>query len=53
MRAFGDPDVFLPSDPAVREGLHRLGLTATDAHRWRPWRSYAMQHLSAPLTHAP
>ncbi|MBB5776032.1 DNA-3-methyladenine glycosylase 2 family protein [Nonomuraea jabiensis] len=53
MRAFGDPDVFLPSDPAVREGLHRLGLTAGDARRWRPWRSYAMQHLSAPLTHTP
>ncbi|MEU6788552.1 AlkA N-terminal domain-containing protein [Nonomuraea angiospora] len=53
MRAFGDPDVFLPSDPAVREGLHRLGLTAGDADRWRPWRSYAMQHLSAPRTHTP
>ncbi|WP_431931066.1 DNA-3-methyladenine glycosylase 2 family protein [Nonomuraea jabiensis] len=52
MRAFGDPDVFLPSDPAVQEGLHRLGLTAGDAHRWRPWRSYAMQHLSA-LTYTP
>lgn len=53
MRAFGDPDVFLPSDPAVQEGLHRLGLAAGDAHRWRPWRSYAMQHLSAPRTHTP
>ncbi|MER6008612.1 AlkA N-terminal domain-containing protein [Nonomuraea angiospora] len=53
MRAFGDPDVFLRSDPAVQEGLHRLGLTAGDAHRWRPWRSYAMQHLSAPCTHTP
>lgn len=53
MRAFGDPDVFLPSDPAVQEGLHRLGLTAGDADRWRPWRSYAMQHLSAPRTHTP
>ncbi|MFG1709705.1 AlkA N-terminal domain-containing protein [Nonomuraea sp. M3C6] len=47
MRAFGDPDVFLPTDPAVQEGLHRLGLTAEDARRWRPWRSYAMQHLTA------
>ncbi|MFI6741578.1 AlkA N-terminal domain-containing protein [Nonomuraea sp. NPDC050451] len=53
MRAFGDPDVFLPSDSAVQRGLHRLGLTAEDAHRWRPWRSYAMQHLSAPYTHTP
>ncbi|SEG78113.1 AraC family transcriptional regulator, regulatory protein of adaptative response / DNA-3-methyladenine glycosylase II [Nonomuraea solani] len=48
MRAFGDPDVFLPADPAVQEGLHRLGLTAQQAHRWRPWRSYAMHHLITP-----
>ncbi|MET7336066.1 AlkA N-terminal domain-containing protein [Nonomuraea sp. NPDC005650] len=48
MRALGDPDVFLPADPAVREGLRGLGLTAGDADRWRPWRSYAMRHLSTP-----
>ncbi|MFI7641554.1 DNA-3-methyladenine glycosylase 2 family protein [Nonomuraea sp. NPDC049400] len=50
MRALGDPDVFLPSDPAVREGLRRLGLTARHTRRWRPWRSYAMQHLSTTFT---
>ncbi|GAA3622475.1 AlkA N-terminal domain-containing protein [Nonomuraea rosea] len=47
LRALGDPDVFLPSDPAVRDGLSRLGLTVEDARRWRPWRSYAMSHLTA------
>ncbi|MEV4110052.1 AlkA N-terminal domain-containing protein [Nonomuraea sp. NPDC049695] len=50
LRALGDPDVFLPADPAVQEGLRHLGLTAEHARRWRPWRSYAMQHLSATST---
>ncbi|MEV1172349.1 AlkA N-terminal domain-containing protein [Nonomuraea sp. NPDC049784] len=50
MRALGDPDVFLPAEPAVQEGLRHLGLTAEHARRWRPWRSYAMQHLSATFT---
>ncbi|MGN9837512.1 DNA-3-methyladenine glycosylase 2 family protein [Nonomuraea sp. H19] len=46
MRALGDPDVFLPADPAVRAGLRRLGPAAEQrVPRWRPWRSYAMQHL--------
>lgn len=31
MRALGDPDVALPDGP--------------DEERWRPWRSYALQHL--------
>ncbi len=35
MRALGDPDVFLPS----RTVGHRA------AEHWRPWRSYAVQHL--------
>jgi AraC family transcriptional regulator, regulatory protein of adaptative response / DNA-3-methyladenine glycosylase II len=35
MRALGDPDVFLPA----------AGLTADAAERWRPWRSYAVNHL--------
>ena len=51
MRALGDPDVFLPSDLGVRRALENLGhpgdpnSAATLAERWRPWRSYAVQHL--------
>jgi AraC family transcriptional regulator of adaptative response / DNA-3-methyladenine glycosylase II len=53
MRALGDPDVFLPSDLGVRNGLRAMGLRgdprAADetARNWRPWRSYAMQHVWA------
>src|SRR6478735_4086249 len=48
MRALGHPDVFLPTDLAVRRLLAGL---ATPEHgdpepeRWRPWRSYALMHL--------
>jgi AraC family transcriptional regulator of adaptative response / DNA-3-methyladenine glycosylase II len=51
MRAIGDPDVFLPTDVAVRRGARALGLpdspTALAAHaeQWRPWRSYALIRL--------
>jgi AraC family transcriptional regulator of adaptative response / DNA-3-methyladenine glycosylase II len=45
MRGLGDPDVFLETDLGVRRGLAALGLTAADADRWRPWRSYALHHL--------
>jgi AraC family transcriptional regulator of adaptative response / DNA-3-methyladenine glycosylase II len=51
MRAIGDPDVFLPTDLAVRRGAAALGLPstpkalATHAERWRPWRSYALIRL--------
>jgi AraC family transcriptional regulator of adaptative response / DNA-3-methyladenine glycosylase II len=51
MRAIGDPDVFLPTDLAVRRGAAALGLPATPkalaahAERWRPWRSYALVRL--------
>jgi AraC family transcriptional regulator of adaptative response / DNA-3-methyladenine glycosylase II len=51
MRALGDPDVFLPSDLAVRRGAAAVGLptepSALDEHaqRWRPWRSYAVLRL--------
>ncbi|NWF24826.1 helix-turn-helix domain-containing protein [Streptomyces sp. PKU-EA00015] len=37
MHALGDPDVLLPDDPALPAGA--------DPERWRPWRSYALQHL--------
>jgi AraC family transcriptional regulator of adaptative response / DNA-3-methyladenine glycosylase II len=53
MRAFGDPDAFLPGDLGVRRAFARLGL-ADDraavggrAERWRPWRAYAVAHLWA------
>ncbi|OZV82367.1 AraC family transcriptional regulator [Micromonospora echinospora] len=51
MRGLGDPDVFLPTDLAVRRGARALGLPddpkTLDAHaeRWRPWRSYAVARL--------
>jgi AraC family transcriptional regulator of adaptative response / DNA-3-methyladenine glycosylase II len=51
MRAIGDPDVFLPTDLAVRRGAAALGLPDSpkelEAHaeRWRPWRSYALIRL--------
>jgi AraC family transcriptional regulator, regulatory protein of adaptative response / DNA-3-methyladenine glycosylase II len=40
----GDPDVWLGGDLGVRRGLQRL-TTTPDPDRWRPWRSYAVQHL--------
>ncbi|MDZ5445701.1 AlkA N-terminal domain-containing protein [Micromonospora sp. 4G57] len=51
MRALGDPDVFLPTDLAVRRGAAALGLPTDPktldayADRWRPWRSYAVIRL--------
>ena len=56
MRALGHPDIFLPTDLAVRAVLRRLGRlgrldgetgrqTGIDTERWRPWRSYALMHL--------
>jgi AraC family transcriptional regulator of adaptative response / DNA-3-methyladenine glycosylase II len=53
MRGFGDPDVFLPTDLGVRQGLERLGLGANASDNWRPWRSYALHHLWAALTPTP
>jgi AraC family transcriptional regulator of adaptative response / DNA-3-methyladenine glycosylase II len=51
MRAFGDPDVMLPTDVAARRGARALGLPDTaaalarHAEGWRPWRSYALIRL--------
>jgi AraC family transcriptional regulator of adaptative response / DNA-3-methyladenine glycosylase II len=51
MRALGDPDVFLPSDIAVRRSARSAGLPdqptslAQHAERWAPWRSYAVIRL--------
>ena len=53
MRALSDPDAFLPTDAGVRHGLTALGAgsdpasAARQAGSWRPWRSYALQHLWA------
>jgi len=58
MRALGDPDAFVPGDLGVRAGAAVLGLPATPgelvahAERWRPWRSYAVQHLWGAVDHA-
>ncbi|MFD7642568.1 DNA-3-methyladenine glycosylase 2 family protein [Kitasatospora sp. NPDC059795] len=58
MRALADPDVFLPTDIGVRDGLRALGESGearTAAERsaaWAPWRSYALHHLwSAASAH--
>ncbi len=51
MRALADPDVFMPTDLGVRQGLEVLGFTGDGreidamARRWRPWRSYALAHI--------
>jgi AraC family transcriptional regulator of adaptative response / DNA-3-methyladenine glycosylase II len=59
MRALGDPDVLLETDAGTRRACGRLGLPraprrlSEHAERWRPWRSYALQHLWASLAPAP
>jgi AraC family transcriptional regulator, regulatory protein of adaptative response / DNA-3-methyladenine glycosylase II len=57
MRALSDPDAFLPTDVGVLEALGRRGGRLAQAAReaaelaegWRPWRSYAVQHLWASI----
>ncbi|WP_204806769.1 DNA-3-methyladenine glycosylase 2 family protein [Mycobacterium riyadhense] len=57
MRGFGDPDAFPASDLGVQLAAQQLGLPkqqrALTEHsiRWRPWRSYATQHLWTTLDH--
>lgn len=57
MRGLGDPDAFPATDLGVRIAAEALGLPGTPAAltsaaaRWRPWRSYAVQHLWAALDH--
>jgi len=59
MRALGDPDAFPATDLGVRKALARLGhrddrrSVEVLAGGWRPWRSYAAQHLWACLEDAP
>ena len=56
MRALGDPDVFMATDLGVRRALEHLGVAgdpksaAARAESWRPWRSYALQHLWTSLS---
>ena len=58
MRGLGDPDAFPASDLGVRLATAQLGLPADTrplterSKRWRPWRSYATQHLWTVLDHA-
>ena len=58
MRGLGDPDAFPVSDLGVRVAAKQLGMPADPrpltehGARWRPWRSYATQHLWTALDHA-
>jgi len=57
MRGLGDPDAFPASDLGLRLAAEQLGLPAEQralierSTRWRPWRSYATQHLWTTLEH--
>ncbi|MCV6970487.1 DNA-3-methyladenine glycosylase 2 family protein [Mycobacterium bohemicum] len=57
MRGLGDPDAFPAGDLGLRLAAKELGLPTAErqlaAHsaRWRPWRSYATQHLWSTLDH--
>jgi AraC family transcriptional regulator of adaptative response / DNA-3-methyladenine glycosylase II len=57
MRGLGDPDAFPATDLGVRAAAEHLGLPSAantlldHSVRWRPWRSYAAQHLWAELDH--
>lgn len=58
MRGLGDPDAFPATDLGVGAAARQFGLPAGPralterSARWRPWRSYATQHLWATLDHA-
>ena len=58
MRGLGDPDAFPVTDLGVRLAAKQLGLgsdeytLAARSAGWRPWRSYAAQHLWATLDHS-
>lgn len=55
MRGLGDRDAFLPTDLGIKKALESLGrdgrpaAAAALAERWRPYRSYAAQHLWGSL----
>lgn len=54
MRGLGDPDAFPASDLGLIRAAAELGLDDLAGHSqaWRPWRSYATQHLWAMTPHA-
>jgi AraC family transcriptional regulator, regulatory protein of adaptative response / DNA-3-methyladenine glycosylase II len=58
MRGLGDPDAFPVTDLGVRLAARQLGLPdgaralTERSSRWRPWRSYATQHLWTVLEHS-
>ncbi|ULL11724.1 DNA-3-methyladenine glycosylase [Mycobacterium liflandii] len=58
MRGLGDPDAFPVADLGVRLAAKQLGLPQRQpdlldrSARWRPWRSYATQHLWTTLEHS-
>jgi AraC family transcriptional regulator of adaptative response / DNA-3-methyladenine glycosylase II len=57
MRSLGDPDAFIAADLGIRLAAEQLGMPVTPrgltdhSHRWRPWRSYAVQYLWATGKH--
>lgn len=57
MRGLGDPDAFPASDLGLQLAAKQLGLPTHQrtlierSARWRPWRSYATQHLWTTLEH--
>jgi AraC family transcriptional regulator, regulatory protein of adaptative response / DNA-3-methyladenine glycosylase II len=57
MRGLGDPDAFPASDLGLELAAKQLGLPTQQrtliehSARWRPWRSYATQHLWTTLEH--
>ncbi|HEY0224933.1 MAG TPA: DNA-3-methyladenine glycosylase 2 family protein [Mycobacterium sp.] len=57
MRGLGDPDAFPASDLGLQLAAKQLGLPTDQRSliehgaRWRPWRSYATQHLWTTLEH--
>lgn len=58
MRGLGDPDAFPVTDLGVAAAAGHIGLPSAPkplserARAWRPWRSYATQHLWTALDHA-
>jgi AraC family transcriptional regulator of adaptative response / DNA-3-methyladenine glycosylase II len=58
MRGLGDPDAFPGTDLGIVIAARQLGLPsdprplAARSETWRPWRSYATQHLWTALDHA-
>lgn len=58
MRGLGDPDAFPATDLGVVAAAQQLGLPSTPrqlearSRYWRPWRSYATQHLWTALNHS-